>query len=420
MIKRIRLVGCQSWEDATISLSSDKINIVRAPNQTGKSVLFKMFKISVSPKFYPPRKRKKLIRWGCDDAKAIYEFTDGSRAAVIVQPTKTVYMFRDPGEERWETYLEPPAKMIKELGFLVNSNGTFIANIIDTDQNLMLVDANSKATDEFINLLCNNADIDDYSEKVKMLLAWANNNASEVTYQLNRITSELRDMQYVDVNRLQNELNGIQAAKRVMSALIKVGRCMNNLSNSLEYARDYDRLEVILNTLTAMESIKLSQLSITEYNSDNEVMLSILEKLEMCSLDALFVEECKVDDRILEILERLESIQLQELTVVKKPPSERILSILEKLEYVHTEMQQLQDQLAIVKPVSVNSVNLLEKLEMISTDLAMFSKASRTACMAKNEVERLTQEFLNSGAEHKCEIYGKVVFDGKTCVPCDY
>lgn len=55
MIETIQLVNCQSWQNGSFTLSRDKINVIIAKNDTGKSVLMKMLKVSVSPKFFPPK-----------------------------------------------------------------------------------------------------------------------------------------------------------------------------------------------------------------------------------------------------------------------------------------------------------------------------------------------------------------------------
>ena len=45
MIETIQLVNCQSWQNGSFTLSRDKINVIIAKNDTGKSVLMKMLKI---------------------------------------------------------------------------------------------------------------------------------------------------------------------------------------------------------------------------------------------------------------------------------------------------------------------------------------------------------------------------------------
>ena len=203
MIDQIRLVGCQSWADTTISLSSNKINVIQAPNNTGKSVLFKILKISVAPKVYTARKRKKLIRNRCTEARAYFSFTDGCMAATVIQQTRVIYLFKETNT--WESFVEPPKRMIDELGLLVNEKGTFIANIIDTDQNLLLVDSDAASTTEFINMLCNNATLDDYKEKIEIAKGWSLDNIMPVEWELNKVTQELQNLDYVDVDAMRKD-----------------------------------------------------------------------------------------------------------------------------------------------------------------------------------------------------------------------
>lgn len=412
MIKRIRLVGCQSWEDCTITLSQDKINIVKAPNQTGKSVLFKMFKISVSPKFYPPRKRKKLIRWGCSDAKAIYEFTDGSTAVVIVQPTRVLYMFRESADVSWSSYVDPPQKMIDELGFLVNSDGSFIANIIDTDQNLMLVDADSKATIEFVNLLCNCAAIDDYKSKVAELRKVAADDLYAVQYELSNVTRQLKEIDYVDVPKLQEQLNHAICVKDVFRSLLSVGKCLHNFGNSLEFAKDYDSLETVLSVVSKAEQVDFHGIQPQSFSAENETLLSVLEKMESINLQKLQVKECKVDDRILEMLESLEEIQLHKIVTLKEPPDTALVNVLSSLEQI-----TVRGLYTLRQPPDVALADLLANLEDMRDGVFHQQGLLKRLSMLQEDISSLEEDFKNSGAEHECPIYGKVIFDGETCVP---
>lgn len=125
-----------------------------------------MLKISACPKIFNVRKRKKLIRWGYSNAQALYEFTDESIGGVVVYPTKVLYLYLPIGSKVWQKSYKPDPRMLENLGLIVSRNSNFIANVIDTDQSLLLVDAEAKSTYDFIKMLCNNAMLDEYAEKL--------------------------------------------------------------------------------------------------------------------------------------------------------------------------------------------------------------------------------------------------------------
>ena len=62
MIEWIRLQNCQSWQDCIIHLASDRINIIKADNNIGKSVLFRILKLAGDPTYYDKEERNSLIR----------------------------------------------------------------------------------------------------------------------------------------------------------------------------------------------------------------------------------------------------------------------------------------------------------------------------------------------------------------------
>ena len=55
MIHSVRLINCQSWENGIIPLAQDRINVLRADNNSGKSVFFKMLKITACPGYFTPK-----------------------------------------------------------------------------------------------------------------------------------------------------------------------------------------------------------------------------------------------------------------------------------------------------------------------------------------------------------------------------
>lgn len=69
MLKSVRLVNCQSIKDITFNFATDRLNVIAANNSVGKSVLFKMLKITADPKQLPTiEERSQLIRHGAESA----------------------------------------------------------------------------------------------------------------------------------------------------------------------------------------------------------------------------------------------------------------------------------------------------------------------------------------------------------------
>ena len=80
---QIRLVNCQSWKDGVIEFSKG-LNVIRANNNTGKSVIFKMLKVTCNPESLDKADREDIIRRGSEYAEVTYLFDDSVPAYCIV------------------------------------------------------------------------------------------------------------------------------------------------------------------------------------------------------------------------------------------------------------------------------------------------------------------------------------------------
>lgn len=393
MIKTIQLVNCQSWRNGSFTLSPDKINVIIAKNDTGKSVLMKMLKISVSPKFYSPKKRKKLIRWGAQDARAYYQFTDGALAVVIVQQNaKVLYGFKEPNATKLAMSYDPPVRLVDELGMMVNSDGTFIANIIDTDQNLMLVDSDSKATCEFISMLCNNATLDEYKETLKMWQKDASDSLSTAEMHLTTSQYEYQKTEYVDVEKEEEKLNKMQIVKEVLVKLIDGARILNRLDQCNTDTIDFNRALLVTDALLKMESNSFGKLKVMSFNEHSIEIVSSLEKLETVKFEKLKINcksVSKEANEILKILERLELTELSVFYIGKEPISQEYFRVLEKLENTEIVLNNIREA-------------TLESREL------------------KKEIAILKDKFLKSGDVYKCPIYEEVIYDGEECIHDHY
>lgn len=388
MIESIRLVNCQSWEDNTIHLSPTKLNVIEAPNNVGKSVLIKILEVSVSPTFFKAKKRKKLIRWGAQEARAYYKFSDGAVAAVVIQQTRVVYFFKESDEDKFVGSTEPPQRLIDELGIMINSDGSFIANIIDTDQNLLLVDSDSKSTYEFIDMLCNNASLDELHERVAVQKKWADDNISSVDARLGYFERQIQQVKYTDVEQLEQRLERISLVKNSLYTMITAARSLERFGNCTRHTKDYNKLLQCADTLLQFECVNFKKLSSLEEPMGLE-LVEILEKLERINFDCLGVKKEPANYDLVKILEDLESLDFAKFQGTNRPPE-------------------------------VTIVNSLVSVEKAIKSMSLLREHNNTAEAAERLYKELEQEFRNAGREYDCPVYGKVIFDGEKCVSCDY
>lgn len=389
MITQIRLKNCQSWDDITLDLATDRLNVIVADNDTGKSVFYKILKIVGSPKFYTKADRKELIRWGCTYAVAAFAFSSGRLGIVTISESQVIYEYIKEDGIR-SPMLQPSREFLEDVGILVNPEGTFIANIIDGDQDLMLVNSNLANNFELIRMIVMSDDLDNLSEKIKMLTTEFSNYWVRVSDQRNVIDRQLKDLQRYDVEKMERELDSCERFYDSLKKLVKVWRFLGKFDR-IEY-KNFPLLESLLGCLEKLDDLKLflAGLQIPKVPVD-ECFIKALELLENLKGNAkkLIVPKAVVDERFVDSFVYLCSVEemLHSLAVYKAD-----FDVLEKM------------------------LCVLDGLENINKKLKSVLLASQKIKTALQDITSLEKDFANSGTLVDCPIYGKVVFDGKECM----
>lgn len=392
MIKQVRLINCQSIKDSVFNLADDKLNIIIAPNGTGKSILLKMLKITASPSFFSAKKRKKLIRCGTDCATIMFAFDDGSYGYTRVFPTRVIYGFRGVGQELWENFAQPPEIFLEHLGLLVSAEGKFVANIIDTDQNLLLVDSDTKGTAELMRLLVSNQDLSNLRERTENALVLSRDVVTKLSDRLSIVSQQLEGYQFSDVDRMERTLNHMTTAKEKLFDLIRVYNLCAQLHGISKQAKDFTFLLGLCDLASLLESMPLSQVRESKFDS---------KWLRLCST-----------------LEKLESFELSESSVRKEPPNVRILELLEDIEKINFHDVCVESALEFENLLHL--VKILGNLEYLQSISLAYEKSLQENARASIELSKWQDLFLASGDVHHCEIYGEVIWDGKNCVPSGF
>lgn len=88
-IRGLKLKNFQSHKDTYMEFA-DGLNVIVAPNNTGKSVLFKALQVTTLPGDISNEDRKQYIRYGETKATIMWCFSDDSIYLVDVLPSFSV------------------------------------------------------------------------------------------------------------------------------------------------------------------------------------------------------------------------------------------------------------------------------------------------------------------------------------------
>lgn len=388
MITQIKLKDCQSWDNITIDLAANRLNVLVAENDTGKSVLFKALKIVGSPKYYTREDRKDLIRFGCDMAVIGIAFDSGNAAIVFVMPNQVVYDYYVDGVKTRS--LEPSPEMLKEVGLIVGRDGNFIANIIDADQDLMLVNSNLAGNFELIRMIVMNDDLDNFIERVNELSSEYTEYQTRIEDRKASLDFQLKDMKSYDILAMQHEMDVAEVEVDIMESLMNIWKCVESFEGYS--TKDFKSLEA-------------------EYS-----ILELLNEIRANTKDMLVPKE-PVRKEFLEILEELvylkNAIQLVGVNTTVTDP--KYVDILESLYLIRES----------AKYISIRSINFgnidklcstLQLLQELSTSVHLVNEVVPVVLKSFDECNSLEQKLLASGQEVECPLWGKVLFDGKECV----
>lgn len=412
MIKAIKLVNCQSLENVTYLLATDRLNVIKADNDTGKSVLFKMLKLVGCPKYYTRAERRDLIRRGAQFAAIMFEFTDDTLGMMRVYSDTVVYYFTEgPGAEV-VAYSEPPTELLDHVGLLSDVSGDFVANLIDSDQSLLLVDPKVRYNVDLIHMMTSDENLDLLTERVHDLLPRFKNYLSNAYCTADTLEAQLNSIDYVDIKGLEQQFEVSSAAFNVMYALFDVGDALTSFDGFAKSVKDFDGLLILENLLEGLENVGMGKLR-TVFEPVPSELVDVLESLETINWFRIPQKPTmKFSD--LELLENLEFLlnKIPDGLPKYRSESESLVTVLEKLECV--DLDKLHCTQANLNLDS--DVEVLELLEKIYDELELVTSGKCLVAKLSKEVAQLKQLFLESGKNVECPLYGKVVFDGEKCL----
>lgn len=383
MIKQIRLKNCQSFEDVTYTFAEDRLNVIVAENDTGKSILYKVLKLAGKPDYYSNAERRDLIRRGAEFAQVTMLFTDGSFGAMQIFKDKTVYSWVEDLEHGVSWWLEPPVELLDRLGLLVSPTESFIANIIDTDQGLLLVDPRLASNYELVKLIATCEDLDLIRERVEPLIQEFRSILLREKDNLGFFNRQLEDTAYVDVEKLERKRTAVETAEGTAEVVCSLYECIEKLP---EFGGDINF-------------------------DDALTMVEVLEKLESLGKVKFPTVGKEIDTRPLEVLELLESAK--EMVGQIRFCREGVPVALANSLITLMQVKECIEQLSI--PEEVKGAELVEPLSRLEQVVGLLKEMPDCHAWDKT-IEELEKLFSIGGETVDCPIYGKVVFDGKECV----
>lgn len=396
-LSAIRLTNCQSFKDSVIEFATDRLNVFVADNSTGKSVFFRMLSITAFPGKCSKEDRLNIIRRGSQFAQILYMFSDGSYGGVRVYPDRVIYYYTPDKNTKMTPSLEPGPEFISKLGLILDNNSGFVANLIDMDQNLLLVNSSPKGDSNILQMLTANEALDrmieDTAEKKKVFEQYEDR-LKDVVYSYSK---SIDGYSYVDTNSLEANIELCENVFDTLYKLAPISDDVEALACSSERRLDYDRLLGVTGTLIKLEQLK-------EITEGLHVPHEFNEKLLSATCACIKLEQA------------LAAIEGFHIPRSQKDRSNNLHTLL-LLESIKNELISCwaKEMTVDYSPV-VRTLQRLEQLRDYSTETIMHS---RNLAQSQQALVKIYDALSSSGELIACGLYGEVVFDGKKCIPAD-
>ncbi len=226
-ISKVEMCNIQSWKHVVFNLE-EGINVFKARNETGKSVLFKVFRTMCFPKFYG---RKVIIRRGCDQGKLILTMFNGSVIEFNVYLTSQTYtLHKDGSTQSWkQDFL--PEEIREELNWFVDKDSLILLNLIDLEMSLPFITSSSKFNAQVLKFIVEHPELEEMAHRNSDLMGELEEYTSIVSHSLTKIRGKRSAYTPINTDAILNRLDTVNGLKLEMRGLLRIAKVVDTISS---------------------------------------------------------------------------------------------------------------------------------------------------------------------------------------------
>ena len=399
-LRYIRMINCQSWKDEHITLV-DGLNAIRSEhNNVGKSVVMKLLRLATCPTALPKSERESLIRVGAEYGEVHYGFSDGSAGIVRVFKQRVIYLYTDDinSGDFIQTEGKPHPKLVDKLGIIVDVERGFLANFIDSEQPMLLVDSDPRLNYNLARVLTEHQTLNRLTENFREKIPVYKRHLVSIEGKVDRLENNKQGLTYVDVDKMSKDLEDkeiiLDSFLKVIDLLELVEEVENNLENDIETNLEplktlgdflIENEDLVAMDIEDLETKPVSKSLITLGNfleKNSELIDMDLEELDDKEVDARLVA---LGDKLLQLNEIVEGAEFEGLEDTKK---------IEDLLHINKFMLDLDE----VFQNSIRCFNLMVEMENIQENI--------------DELNSISFD----GEVFDCPVHGKIQYLNGKCI----
>lgn len=298
LINKIRLVNIQAYRDVTFNLS-DGINVFNAPNETGKSIIFKVFRKMCDANWFGRSNRQDIVRRGCNRGIALIVLSEknGHNYRVMFELYKTYQVYRlFEGAEEIDSWKQDtlPNELYGVLGWSYDKDSKRLLNLCDQELDMPFVNSNNNSNYEAMKFILKDDRLESAKDNLGIWTQELTNADRDVTRQIDRYKSMIDSMPIIDTVAIQDSIDirekNIVVARDAYLLIEALNSCIEliapkrprNVMDDKELDKDINIMEKLYDFgITLQNAVKEKKPRISRVIDTSEVerCLLVLDKL---------------------------------------------------------------------------------------------------------------------------------------------
>lgn len=426
-----KLQDIQSWDEKSpsINLSTDRMNVIIAPSETGKSVVIKVLKeMCFSGKW--GYTWESLIRRDKKRGVAMFVLEDGTIIAYFIYPRAVrysiIYSDTEKQNKTWDFFdpnnTEIPEEVANLMGLIVDRKGKTIINVLDKDMVIPYVTASPELNARISSVITTVPEMEkrreilaEWKQRLEIAYKNADRKLSDARYRYDRAPSVDILSHKLALMRAEALLNFVKPIDDILNYTVihplgvepEPVYCPN-LSSAIDILHQIRRMvEEYSGAIDLVEPSIVSEpnekiVDIISISMDVDELVHLLEDMESLEEPIESVVPSAVDD-IINIeknivtvaMEIKEAMSIKEGLSEVKEPSENVNiivksnNIINKLMFLYTNALSLQCPAEVVVPSEITQIyNILQCIkDMRCNDILNLHKESIELQKDINNVE---------------------------------
>ena len=397
MIKELSLVNCQSWENEVLKLAADRVNILCADNNVGKSVFGKMLRNAVFPdRLRTKEVRMQYIRHGAPYAQLGMLGDDGAVVLFRIYPDRVIYAYREVGKDKFIMSPKIPDTMVRMLGLRYNDKSHLITNVIDAGQQLFLVNSDQQANNSIILEYMTDDEIEGFLAYMEELYRQTVTSSDSVYSRFRYVTGQLDELKHVNTDFMEQSINRAQTLMQLLDRLTEAGGKLHTIRQDGGGELDFGVLLPLAELALKCRRAEGYHAKVQSFNSMDYALAGFGAKVQSVS-------------RLIGNARVTELGDYQRMRVIEK---------------VATKIATVRDAIGGIHPSKLPTLaakpqllTVTEKMQEVLRLQRALDHSVQEAARCNCFIAKAREQLLQGGKSVDCAVYGKVVYDGKTCIP---